>query len=164
MSLADLNNPDTAPPLFRQCCASDAWVERMLTGTPYPDAAAVVAAADRNWQGLDESDYLQAFAAHPKIGDIHSLKAKYADTQTLAAAEQSGVATADDAVIQALARGNRDYQNKFGFIFIVCASGKSAREMCELLQARLPNDRTTELQNAAEEQRKILQLRLEKLL
>ena len=107
---------------------------------------------------------MQAFQGHPKIGDVGSLKAKYANTKELAAGEQSGMTVATDDVISTLAKGNLDYENKFGFIFIVCATGKSAQEMSELLQARLTNERTTELVNAAEEQRKIFQIRLNQLL
>ncbi|MEQ8802229.1 MAG: 2-oxo-4-hydroxy-4-carboxy-5-ureidoimidazoline decarboxylase, partial [Haliea sp.] len=113
---------------------------------------------------LGEADLLEAFEGHPKIGDVNSLKAKYSSTKALAAGEQSSVDEAGDAIIEALARGNSEYEEKFGFIFIVCATGKSAREMSGLLQARLPNDRATELANAAGEQRKIFQIRLSKLL
>lgn len=165
MSLTTLNNlgVDEATHQFMQCCTSDNWVARMVAGRPYRDANALYTAAEKNWQGLAESDYLQAFDGHPKIGDVSSLKAKYANTKELAASEQSSVDVATDVVIEALAKGNSDYDEKFGFIFIICATGKSAIEMSALLQARLPNDRETELKNAAEEQRKILQIRLEKL-
>jgi 2-oxo-4-hydroxy-4-carboxy-5-ureidoimidazoline decarboxylase len=95
---------------------------------------------------------------------VSSLKARYANTKKLAAGEQASVATAGDGVIAALADANTQYEEKFGFIFIVCAAGKSALQMLNLLQARLPNSRDEELANAAEEQRKIFQLRLEKLL
>ena len=136
----------------------------MVGNRPYDSADALRLAADDNWRGLAEADYLQAFDGHPKIGDVGSLKAKYANTKELAAGEQSSVNEASDEVIRALADGNTRYQEKFGFIFIVCASGKSAGEMLALLQARLPNNRDRELANAAEEQRKIFHLRLEKLL
>ena len=136
----------------------------MVSGRPYSSAEALRSAADQNWQGLDESDYLQAFDGHPKIGDVGSLKTKYANTKELAAGEQSSVNVASDDTIRALADGNSAYEDKFGFIFIVCATGKSAAQMTALLQARLPNERNQELINAAEEQRKIFQIRLEKLL
>nr|WP_243760464.1 2-oxo-4-hydroxy-4-carboxy-5-ureidoimidazoline decarboxylase [Aestuariicella hydrocarbonica] len=149
---------------FRQCCSSERWVERMVESRPYHSAADLHAAADVHWRNLNEHDFLQAFDGHPKIGDVDSLKEKYRNTKALAAGEQSSVAVASDDVIQALAQGNREYEDKFGFIFIVCATGKSAAQMSELLQARLPNERAVELNNAAEEQRKIFHLRLEKLL
>jgi OHCU decarboxylase len=95
---------------------------------------------------------------------VNSLKAKYAATGHLAAAEQAGVSDASDAVITRLAAGNAAYEQRFGFIFIVCATGKTAAEMLALLEERLDNDRDTELAIAAEEQLKILMIRLEKLL
>jgi 2-oxo-4-hydroxy-4-carboxy-5-ureidoimidazoline decarboxylase len=166
MSIEAINSAseEQARHSFRQCCTSERWVEGMVADRPYHSPEALVAAADTNWKNLSEADYLQAFDGHPKIGDVSSLKAKYADTKSLAAGEQSSVDAANDDTIQALAQGNSDYEDKFGFIFIVCATGKSATEMLELLQARLPNDRSSELRNAAEEQRKIFHIRLEKLL
>ena len=165
-NLIELNtaNEEVAAHSFRQCCTSEAWIDRMVKGRPYHDEDSLRGAADQNWQGLAEQDYLQAFDGHPKIGDVSSLKAKYANTKQLAAGEQSSVNEASDEVITELAQGNSDYEEKFGFIFIVCATGKSAKEMSDLLQARLPNDRETELANAAEEQRKIFQIRLSKFL
>jgi 2-oxo-4-hydroxy-4-carboxy-5-ureidoimidazoline decarboxylase len=166
MSIEQINQAETeeAKHLFRQCCTSETWIGRMVNARPYESAEAVRSAADHHWQGLADEDYLQAFDGHPKIGDVGSLKAKYANTKELAAGEQSAVNQANEATIAALADGNSAYQLKFGFIFIVCATGKSAGQMLELLQARLPNDRQQELINAAEEQRKIFHLRLEKLL
>jgi 2-oxo-4-hydroxy-4-carboxy-5-ureidoimidazoline decarboxylase len=158
MSIEDINQ------VFRQCCTSESWITRMVAGRPYSSTEALRAAADENWRELAQTDYLQAFEGHPKIGDVGSLKAKYANTKELAAGEQSAVNEASDTTIQALADGNTAYEEKFGFIFIVCATGKSAGEMLALLQARLPNNREQELANAAEEQRKIFHIRLEKLL
>ncbi|MFT4825680.1 MAG: 2-oxo-4-hydroxy-4-carboxy-5-ureidoimidazoline decarboxylase [Halioglobus sp.] len=166
MSVETLNtmNAKTASHSFRQCCTSQAWIENMVASRPYDSAQAVIEAADKNWLGLQEQDYLEAFDGHPKIGDVGSLKAKYSNTKELAAGEQSLVEVATDDVIQALSDGNTAYQEKFGFIFIVCATGKSAAQMLSLLNARLPNSRELELTNAAEEQRRIFQIRLEKLL
>jgi len=120
--------------------------------------------ADNSWRSLKDDDYLEAFAGHPRIGDISSLREKYQDTRELAASEQSGVNSATETVLHQLAEGNRRYEATFGFIFIVCASGKSAAEMNDLLQKRLANSREQELTIAAEEQRKIFNIRLEKLL
>lgn len=166
MSLEHINAVDSAAArqLFLQCCSSDNWVERLLAGRPYVSGQALLQAADSCWGMLAEADYLQAFDGHPKIGDLGSLNARYANTQALATGEQAGVETATASVIQGLAQGNQAYSDKFGFIFIVCATGKSAQEMSDLLQARLPNDRATELHNAAEEQRKIFHIRLHQLL
>jgi 2-oxo-4-hydroxy-4-carboxy-5-ureidoimidazoline decarboxylase len=166
MTLQSINeaNTEQAKQLFLQCCTSDHWIDSMVNARPYASPQDVRSKADDHWRELREEDYLQAFEGHPKIGDVDSLKAKYANTKELAAGEQSGMTVATDDVISTLAKGNLDYENKFGFIFIVCATGKSAQEMSELLQARLTNERTTELANAAEEQRKIFQIRLNQLL
>lgn len=166
MNLQMLNEltQDEAQHQFMQCCTSSTWVEYMAAARPFENADALKSAADKGWKNLAEQDYLEAFDGHPKIGDVNSLRAKYANTKALASGEQSAVNQASEQVLTALAQGNDDYQNKFGFIFIVCATGKSAQQMLDLLLARLPNDRATELTNAAEEQRKIFHIRLEKLL
>ena len=136
----------------------------MVATRPYASADALRQQADSHWRDMAEADYLEAFDGHPKIGDVGSLKAKYANTKALAAGEQSGVNVASDEIIRRLAAGNRQYEETFGFIFIVCATGKSAEEMTDLLEARLPNERPVELENAAEEQRKIFHIRLNQLL
>ena len=120
------------------------------------------------FDGLEREDWLEAFAGHPKIGDLDALRRKLgvaaerADAE-LAGSEQIGTARAADDVLRALHRGNRRYEQRFGYIFIVCATGKSADEMLGLLEARLENDSERELEIAAGEQRKITHLRLEKL-
>ncbi len=165
MNLDDFNAADshTAADALRRCCSCSRWVEQLVKGRPYADSDALRKAADRVWAGLGEDDYLEAFAGHPQIGDIDSLREKYADTRALAAGEQSGVAAADEETLQRLARGNARYLAHFGFIFIVCASGRSAAEMLQLLEARLNNSHAQELANAAEEQRRIFQIRLGQL-
>jgi 2-oxo-4-hydroxy-4-carboxy-5-ureidoimidazoline decarboxylase len=155
---------DACVSALRQCCVSTRWIEQMEQARPFVSEDALYATAERIWQQLSMPDYLEAFEGHPKIGDISSLKAKYADTKALAAGEQSGAAVADEATIEALAEGNAEYEQRFGFIFIVCASGKSAAEMLAILRSRLDNDMATELEIAAGEQAKITRLRLEKLL
>lgn len=120
----------------------------------------MLAAAREEWFALSESDWLEAFSHHPKIGDRASLAARFPATHDLSAREQASVGSAHANVIDALAEGNEAYLERFGFIFIVCATGKSAEEMLQLLRDRLPNDRATELRNAAEEQAKITALRL----
>jgi|TARA_R110000737_G_scaffold213910_1_gene230907 2-oxo-4-hydroxy-4-carboxy-5-ureidoimidazoline decarboxylase len=166
MNLAQLNELtiDEATHTFMQCCTSAAWVEKMVQARPFADKKDLETKADIAWQGLAEADYLEAFEGHPQIGNVDTLRAKYANTKELASGEQSSVSEATEQVIESLAQGNADYLEKFGFIFIVCATGKSAAQMVALLQARLPNDKVTELINAAEEQRKIFHLRLEKLI
>ncbi len=149
--------------LLASCCVAERWIEGVLSRRPFTDSADLRDTADAVWSTMGEAELLEAFEGHPKIGDVNSLKKKYASTAGLAAHEQSSVGSASEDVIQRLADGNAAYEERFGFIFIVCATGKSAQEMCELLEARLHNERDEELRIAAEEQRKILQLRLEKL-
>ncbi|AAZ24791.1 2-oxo-4-hydroxy-4-carboxy-5-ureidoimidazoline decarboxylase [Colwellia psychrerythraea] len=166
MILEDLNQLPAAEAshTFMQCCSASAWVKKMVTARPFSSELAIKKAADDAWQGLTEQDYFEAFEGHPKIGDVSSLRAKYANTKELAGNEQGLVKEANDDVLEVLSQGNSDYEKKFGFIFIVCATGKSAKQMSDLLQARLPNNKTQELVNAAEEQRKIFQLRIDKAL
>jgi 2-oxo-4-hydroxy-4-carboxy-5-ureidoimidazoline decarboxylase len=164
MNLNDLNHQTKAQAshTFMQCCTSSTWVETMVKARPFSDSRAVINQADLAWQELTEADYMEAFEGHPKIGDVSSLRAKYANTKELAGNEQGLVKEANDDVLEVLSQGNRDYEAKFGFIFIVCATGKSAKQMSDLLHARLSNNKAQELVNAAEEQRKIFQLRITK--
>ena len=166
MTLADLNTADdeTASQALSRCCSSRRWIETLVQERPYADEDALRRAADRIWSTLDENDYLEAFAGHPQIGDVDSLREKYADTRSLAEDEQAGVAGADEITLNELARCNADYISRFGFIFIVCASGKSVHEMLTLLESRLANSRHEEIAIAAEEQRRIFQRRIGQLL
>ncbi|MCF6191494.1 MAG: 2-oxo-4-hydroxy-4-carboxy-5-ureidoimidazoline decarboxylase [Cocleimonas sp.] len=148
-----------------QCNTSERWCECMtVSRETYSSFQSVIKAADECWALSKEEDLLQAFEGHPEIGDVSTLREKYRNTAESAGHEQSGVNTATENTLQSLSQGNKDYKEKFGFIFIVCASGKSANEMLELLLQRLPNTREQELMNAAEEQRKITHVRLSKLL
>jgi len=148
--------------LFR-CCGSTRWAERMLAHRPFASRDQLHALADTEWEVLDSPDWLEAFAAHPRIGDIESLRKKFASTASWCEGEQAGVGEARESVIQALAEGNRQYEARFGHIFIVCATGKSAEEMLAILRSRLANDRSEEVRIAAAEQAKITRIRLEKL-
>lgn len=163
-TLTQLNNLSVAQAkaLLMQMCSCETWCEKVLQARPFEKFHSLEQAADFAWQQLSETDYLQAFDGHPKIGDVNSLRAKYANTKALASGEQAAVNQADEAILHDLAILNEQYLTKFGFIFIVCASGKSAEQMLALLKARLPNDKTAELNNGAAEQRKIFQLRLAK--
>jgi len=147
-----------------KCCASQTWIAGMAESGSFDDDADVMARADNLWHGLTEQDLLEAFAAHPRIGDVGSLQEKYANTKDLANIEQSGVRSANEATLSRLAAANDEYFDKFGFIFIVCATGKSASEMLEILEQRLTNHRQTELENAAAEQFNITKMRLRKLI
>ncbi len=150
--------------LLESCCASKTWIDRMMSSGPFDNDDEVIRFATESWNNISEADLLEAFSAHPRIGDVGTLRAKYANTKAIASGEQSGVDSADEAVLQRLATANDEYFEKFGFIFIVCATGKSAEEMLQMLEVRLKNDRDTELKNAAAEQLKITIIRLRKLI
>jgi 2-oxo-4-hydroxy-4-carboxy-5-ureidoimidazoline decarboxylase len=149
---------------LERCCGASRWVDAMLALRPFADRAALFAAADRAFAVLARADWLEAFSHHPKIGDLDALRSKFATTAGWAGEEQRGASAADEATLRRLAEGNRAYEERFGYIFIVCATGKSASEMLALLEARLGNAPEFELAVAASEQKKITRLRLEKLL
>jgi OHCU decarboxylase len=137
------------------CCGSRAWARRMAESRPFEDLAGVRKESDAIWRSLGGDDWREAFAAHPRIGEKGSRWSE---------AEQAGARDATAETLAELIAANREYEARFGHIFIVCATGKSAAEMLSLLRHRLDNDREIELRIAAEEQRKITNLRLEKLL
>lgn len=159
-----LNDADATAKLLT-CCTSSAWASDLAAKRPFNDIDAMLSASEESWNTAqtDEANLIEAFDGHPQIGNVDSLKEKYRNTQDSAAHEQSGANEADDQVLEDLSQGNQDYLDKFGFIFIVFATGKSAQQMLDLLMARLPNDRDTELANAAAEQNKITSLRIQKL-
>ena len=142
----------------------------MTAARPFDTAAAIGATADAVWWSLDRADWREAFAAHPTIGSGASGRSGGSgrshglDTSEWSAREQAGVASASAGLRERLAAANREYERRFGYIFIVCATGKSADEMLAILEQRLANDPETELRVAAEEQGKITRLRLLKLL
>ena len=139
----------------------------MAATRPFASADDLLAAADRVWTAADPTDWLEAFAAHPKIGAGQAGRAERpegTEEAEWAAQEQSGARVAPDDVRERLARGNRDYEARFGYIFIVCATGKSADEMLAALEHRLRNAPDVEIGIAADEQRRITRLRLLKLL
>jgi OHCU decarboxylase len=147
-----------------KCCGSAGWARSVVARRPFGDAPELFAAADEVWWSLSEREWLEAFAAHPKIGGRQAERAQPAQAEGWSDEEQSGARDAARATLDELASANHDYEAKFGYIFIVCATGKTAAEMLALLRARLPNDPEAELRAAAEEQRRITRLRLEKLL
>ncbi|MFI5345703.1 MAG: 2-oxo-4-hydroxy-4-carboxy-5-ureidoimidazoline decarboxylase [Elusimicrobiota bacterium] len=149
---------------LERCCGASRWVEIMLKCRPFKDKAKVLSDAEATWSVMLPRDWMEAFEHHPRIGDKDALRERFAKTADWAKGEQAGAAAADEATLDALAAGNAEYEDKFGFLFIVCATGKSAKEMLALLNARLPNTQTAELKNAAAEQAKITKIRLEKLL
>ena len=147
-----------------RCCGSARWAEMMTAGRPYADDDALLAAADRAWKVLEPDDWREAFAHHPRIGDRAALEARFAATRAWSAGEQGEVATAGTDLLDALAEGNRAYEARFGHVFLVCATGRTADEMLASLRERLPNAPEVELRVAADEQAKIMRLRLAKLL
>lgn len=166
MSLSVLNNatPEHAFALIESCCCAPRWVEAMVASRPFKNNDSVYQQAQQIWLSLDKNDYLAAFEGHPQIGDITTLKEKYASTSHVAGNEQAGMSSAQESLLIEMAQINQQYLTKFGFIFIVCASGKSAEQMLNLIKNRINNTPATELIIAAQEQAKITQIRLEKLL
>lgn len=144
------------------CCGSRVWARGMASRRPIADEAALLEASDLTWRGLSEADWIEAFRSHPRIGESRASQPVHERSANWSAQEQSGVAGTDDDVKRALAGGNREYEERFGRIFIVCASGKSAAEMLAILRHRLQNDPETELREAVEQQRQIAQIRLKK--
>jgi len=136
----------------------------MTAARPFENKAELLNEADRIWWSLDSEDWLEAFHAHPKIGEKKAAATQSQQARAWSAQEQSGTRNAAADTMAALAEGNREYEQRFGFIFIVCASGKSPEEMVAILKRRLNNEPDGELRIAAEEQLKITRLRLEKLL
>ena len=149
---------------FELCCGAKIWIQKMNQNRPFQDEDEVYEKAESIWFSLSSEDWLEAFTHHPKIGDIDSLRKKFHNTKSISKNEQSGVNDAEKSTLNNLAKSNQLYEDKFGFIFIVCATGKSADEMLALIKMRLNKNADTEMQNAAKEQNKITQLRLEKLL
>jgi 2-oxo-4-hydroxy-4-carboxy-5-ureidoimidazoline decarboxylase len=159
----DLASPDEARRVLATCCGSSAWVERMVRRRPFTKVDRLLAAAREAWADLTWTDWLEAFAHHPQIGDRAELARRFTRTAHLSEREQRGVDGASGEVLDQLAAANRAYHDRFGYIFIVCATGRSAAEMLALLRARLPNDAATEIGIAAEEQGRITELRLREL-
>jgi OHCU decarboxylase len=152
------------------CCGAERWAQAMVALRPIQNTEELLAAADRIWNAMEEADWMEAFACHPRIGGgIGERKAAPAGAQSAAqkselwsAEEQSGAAQAAARVLQELARGNAEYEKRYGFTYIVCATGKSAEEMLDILNRRLQSDRATESREAAEQQRQITGIRLRK--
>ena len=143
------------------CCGARRWADAMVSLRPIADLAALSAVADREWSRMEEPDWLEAFACHPRIGEGKSAQGN-AKSALWSGQEQSSAARAADSLLAALAQGNAEYEQRFGFTYIVCATGKSAEEMMGILSRRLHKDRRAELCEAAEQQRQIMQIRLRK--
>ena len=162
MTLDEFNNlsVDDAMTQLYSCCHCNEWAETLTDLRPFDDIDNLLSSADIVWRQASEAQILEAFSGHARIGDIALLRSRYAGRAT---AEQGQVLNANETVLQELHQLNSDYEARYGFIFIVCASGKSAEEMLGLLKARINNGRKIELTNGAIEQGKIIQLRLQQL-
>jgi OHCU decarboxylase len=158
MTLAELNeaNPTHVRVALLRCCGSTRWADAVLALRPFPDGQALLAAAESVWWTLGKNDWLSAFSAHPKIAERSNT--------TWSADEQRAVNGAAPDVLTRLVEANEEYRKRFGWIFLVNATGKSVPEILELLATRLKNDEAHELRIAAGEQAKITKLRLRKLL
>ena len=168
MTIEQLNALDQAEAraAMERCCGAPRWAAHLAEMRPYHDAESVLQESEIAFNELTEGDWREAFAHHPRIGDVDALRAKFstlAATKEWAGGEQAGTRAASEETLRALAEKNAEYEAKFGCVFIVCATGKSADQMLQILEARLPNAPADELELAAREQRKITRLRLEKL-
>jgi OHCU decarboxylase len=146
------------------CCGSSAWALELVSRRPFSDEAHLLEASDEIWRQLQPRDWMEAFSKHPRIGERRAPPTASSQSASWSAQEQQGVASAEEPLQRALADANRKYEQRFGRVFIVCATGKSTQEMLDSLRLRLQNDDATELLTAAEEQRKITNIRLKKWL
>jgi len=157
-------HPEAAAAEILPCCGSRAWARAMSTRRPIPDEAALLAACDQVWRTLPEADWLEAFDSHPRIGESKAPPSSTARSAAWSGEEQQKVGAVGEDVKAALAEGNRAYEQRFKRVFIVCATGKSAHEILQILRRRVQNDDLAELREAAEQQRLIAHLRLKKWL
>ncbi len=149
---------------FGKCCGSTNWARRLIAERPFANGDDLIAVSDRIWWSLQPDDWLEAFSNHPKIGEGKVARATAGEAQKWAEQEQSDTRNAAEETLHSLAELNRRYEEKFGYIYIVCATGKTSEEMLAILRKRLNNDPDTELRIAAREQSRITKLRLRKLL
>ena len=147
-----------------QCCGSRRWAQEMANRRPYQSLETLIKTANDVWWTLQPNDWLEAFRSHPKIGEKKAAESVSAQSREWSGQEQAGASNASQEIVDSLATLNRAYEQKFGFIFIICASGKTSDEMLSALRERLEHDPVTELRIAAGEQSKITELRLRKLI
>lgn len=155
---------DEARKVLLDCCGSTRWAEKVAANRPYWDVGQCLIIGARIWRELEREDWLEAFRAHPKIGEQKAEAAVSDEARRWSEGEQSRSNDAVAETLDALASANREYEEKFGFIFIVCASGKTAEQMLALLRGRMSNGPETELRVSLEEQWLITQLRVRKFL
>src|SRR4051794_8122666 len=145
------------------CCAARRWAQAMVALRPYSSVESMSLTADEVWSTMEEPDWMEAFAAHPRIGE-RKAAGSTSPSEAWSEQEQLSATSAAEQVLVDLAQGNAEYEQRFGFTYIVCATGKSAEEMLANLERRLSNERDIELREAAEQQRQIMQIRLGKWL
>ena len=164
-ALEELNllTPSAAATEFLKCCGSREWAGQMAIARPFASLKEMGETAERVWWALTPADWLEAFRSHPKIGERKAAAQVSAEASSWSAREQASISSATSDTMDSLADLNQKYLEKFGYIFIVCATGKSSEEMLALLRTRMQNDPESELRTAAGEQAKITQLRLTKL-
>lgn len=150
--------------LLLDCCHCESWADALVKKRPFSSLSEIQECGAQLFLELGAGCWEEAFRGHPRIGDVSSLRERYSSTRSVAENEQGGMQGASEDTIQKLARLNAEYENKFGFIFIVFATGKTAEQMLAILETRVRNSREEELRNAAAEQNKITKLRMEKLL
>lgn len=160
MGLAQFNSlsREEAEAELYSCFAHRHWAAEVAAGRPYQDRSTLTASAEAAWSELGRSDWLEAFAAHPRIGE------RGGHAPATSQREQSKVMAASHATLTAIANDNRRYEDRFGHVFLIAARGRSAEEILQSLRQRMKNDPATELSVAAAEQRKITQMRLDQLL
>jgi len=149
---------------FLKCCGSRTWAHQMAESRPFADIEELTFKARESWWELDRNDWLEAFRSHPKIGERKAAAEVSSQAQSWSGQEQSGVQNSAAKTLDELATLNHEYEARFGYIYIVCATGKSSEEMLSILKTRIGNDAPTELPIAAAEQAKITELRLRKLI
>ena len=165
MNLSEFNHGDQEKIIVSllKCCGSSKWAKNIILARPFSSIDNLINFSEKVWLELDKDDYLEAFAAHPKIGEKKPPEISI-NTEKWTRKEQSGMTTATYQIRQELEKNNLIYEKKFGYIFIICATGKSGKEMLELLKIRIGNNPMTEIMIAAQEQNKITKLRIRKLI
>jgi 2-oxo-4-hydroxy-4-carboxy-5-ureidoimidazoline decarboxylase len=166
MLFSDLNSltPSEAATELAKCCGSKSWVEKMVKAMPFESEEALMRQAQNAWFACSRADWLEAFSEHPRLGDLNELEKKFTSTKEWSGQEQGAVTSATREVLEKFASLNKDYEKRYGYIFILLAAGKSAEEMLEVLKLRLKNNPYDEIKIATSEQNKITRSRLKKLL
>jgi len=164
MTLLEFNNSHRKHELFKTTCGAESWVNQMIKSSPFVSKQQLLETGERLWFDTQKSDWMEAFLHHPEIGNIDTLREKYGQGKNLSETEQSDIGRATEETLLELSTQNKAYKDRFGFIFIVFATGKSANQMLGLLNDRINNTKEQEMQTAMIEQWKITRLRINNLL